>query len=362
MRFVTTLRTWIEGWTFPRWDQLAFDRLDAAILVALAGLTLAVVSLLARSFRRHGRQRDGVALPAFLGVFHRSRPLQTIRYLPAVCFMAGVPFFVLALADPVTRLIREDVSYPGRRIALFIDASASMGDFFKATTLKPVGERSYFTGVAAAEYFVRLRMDGRYRDLIALIQFGDEAYVLTPFTTDYENLLLTLALIDDWVEWGRFDAPGTVILNAFDVAIGLFRSFDFLEASGNAMILMSDGDDSQVRNGGRPLDAVVAQAVKYRIPIYMLRVAPNKAFGDVLPDRTWKAAVERTGGRFYPVSDEAAMLAAVREIDRLVVGEIDVTRYSANRPRFEPFAVAALLVWGLGLALRVAVPYFGTFS
>jgi Ca-activated chloride channel family protein len=205
-------------------------------------------------------------------------------------------------------------------------------------------------------------MNGQYRDLIALLEFGDEAYVLTPFTTDYENLLLTLSLINDWVEWGRFDAPGTVIVNAIDVAIGLFRSFDFLEASGNAMILMSDGDDSQVRTEGRQLDEILAQAVKYKIPVYMLRVAANKALGDILPDRIWKAAVEKTGGRFYPVSDEATMLKAVHEIDRLVVGEIDVTRYAANRPRFEPFAVVALLVWGLGLALRVAVPYFGTFS
>jgi Ca-activated chloride channel family protein len=360
MRLAAFLRTSFANWSWPSWDQLVFDHRDAAILAALAGITFTLIALLIRVLRQGGRA-DGVALPAFLAAFHRSPRLQAIRYLPAACFVAGIPFFLVALADPVTRLTREQVTYPGRRIALFVDASASMTEPFKTTKFKQVGAPSFFTSIAVAEYFIRLRMEGQYRDLIALLEFGDEAYVLTPFTTDYENLLLTLSLINTYEEWVRFDAPGTVIINALDVAIGLFRAFDFLEASGNAMILISDGDDSQVRTEGRPLDEILSQAVRYKIPVYMLRVAADKKLGDILPDTIWKAAVEKTGGRFYPVANEAAILPAVHDIDQRVVGEIDVTRYAVNTPRFAPFAVVALVLWGLGLALRVAVPHFGTF-
>ena len=54
-------------------------------------------------------------------------------------------------------------------------------------------------------------MKGKYRDLIALIEFGDEAYVVTPFTTDYDNILLSLSLIGDWTEFMKFPDQGTTI-------------------------------------------------------------------------------------------------------------------------------------------------------
>lgn len=362
MRFVDLLRGTLRAWVFPSWDGLAFDARETAILVATIGLAALFAAVMVRLLMQNNSRPRGVALPALLSRFHGSRRLRVVRHVPIVLFAAGVPCFLIALADPVTRLTREEVSYPGRRIALFVDASASMTEPFNAASLGQVESPSFFTGVAAADYFIRLRMEGQYRDVIALLEFGDEAYVLTPFTTDYENLLLTLSLINTREEWVRFDAPGTVTINALDVGIGLFRSFDFLEASGNAMILITDGDDSQVRTEGRPLDEILAQAVEYKIPVYMLRVAAGKDLGEVLPDRIWKQAVEKTGGRFYPVANESAIIEAVHDIDRLAVGQIEVTRYSANRPRFAPFAAGALALWGLGLALRVSVPYFSTFG
>ena len=283
------------------------------------------------------------------------------RHVPLACFLAGLCFFALALADPFTRLLREEVSYPGRRIAMFVDASGSMMEPFRTTRLGQLDAPAYFTSVAAAEYFIRLRIEGRYRDLIALIEFGDEAYVLTPFTTDYENILLSISLINTWDEWGRFNAPGTVLINALNVAVGLFRSFDFLEATGNAMVIFSDGDDTQFQFEGRPLDSIMQAAYDYKIPVYMLRIAANKQLGQVVPDAIWKAAIEKTGGRFFPVADESAIFNAVHEIDTLAVGRIDVARYTVNTPRFSVFASAALALWAVAIALRLTVPQFSRF-
>ncbi len=104
------------------------------------------------------------------------------------------------------------MSYPGRRIALLVDASTSMVIKFQTTAFKTAGESTFFTAVAAAEAFIKRRMDGPYRDLVALIQFGNQAYVVTPFTTDYENILLSIRLISDPREWGRFTDWGTTII------------------------------------------------------------------------------------------------------------------------------------------------------
>ena len=65
----------------------------------------------------------------------------------------------------------------------------------------------------------------------------------------------------------------------------------------------------------------------------------DKELGEVLPDEIWKAAIEKTGGKFYPVANEAAIFQAMEEIDRLATGRIDVTRYTVNRPQFSPLAM-----------------------
>jgi hypothetical protein len=49
-----------------------------------------------------------------------------VRHAPFLLFLAGLPFFCLALADPLSSLSAHQTSYPGRRIAVIMDASLSM--------------------------------------------------------------------------------------------------------------------------------------------------------------------------------------------------------------------------------------------
>ena len=111
------------------------------------------------------------------------------------------------------------MTYPGRRIALMIDASDSMRSEFTAPSLNAGTQQAFFTTMAAATRFVELRRQGRYRDLMALIEFGNRAYVITPFTSDYDNLLLSIALIGDPVEFSKFPDPGTIIGSAIEQSI-----------------------------------------------------------------------------------------------------------------------------------------------
>ena len=195
----------------------------------------------------------------------------TLRHLPLVLALAGVPLFAIALANAATPLSRREVTRPGRRISLMIDGSSSMLAPFAArslTTKDAPMEATFFTSVAAAERFVRLRMSGGYRDLVALIEFADTAYVITPFTTDYDNILLSLSLIGNMGEWENFPDRGTVIAQAVEQAVSLFRAFDFLDASGNLMVIFSDGEDAEVTESGRNIDDVLSDAVKAKVPVY----------------------------------------------------------------------------------------------
>jgi len=71
--------------------------------------------------------------------------------------------------------------------------------------------------------------------------------------------------------------------------------------------------------------------------------------------------VERTGGRFYAASDEASIFKAIREIDRLSPGRIDVRRYSVQRPRYAGFALAAIALWLLAALLKLGFSVFESF-
>lgn len=355
-----TIQATIDEWLRIRFADLEFGQAQAALLVFVVLLASALILLVARTARGRGMGRGSVALPAIVPAM-RWTPASWIRHLPLVLFVAGVPLFAVALADPQTGFVQEQVSYPGRRIALLVDASTSMVMKFDSTSLNKQGESTFFTAVAAAERFMKRRMDGPYRDLIALIQFGNEAYVVTPFTTDYENVMLSIRLISDPKEWGRFNDWGTTIVQGIDQGVQLFKAFDFVNASGNLMIMFTDGRDSELDRQGRPLDALVAEARRYRIPVYMIRTVNKMAFGRVEQDKIWKGVVERTGGRFYAAHDEASILTALREIDRLSPGRIDVREYSMQRPRYAGYALAAVTLWLAALMLKLTLPVFRTF-
>ncbi len=343
-----------------RWSDLHFAAADSALLVFVTLAAAALLMAAARRIRRPRARRASVGVPAVLAVIRRS-PFSGVRHAPLILFVLGLLFFAVALADPLTTFRREEVTYPGRRIALVVDGSNSMTLQFETAQLKVNQSRAFYTAVAAAERFMQLRMNGPYRDLVALIQFGNSAYVVTPFTTDYESVLLSTRLISDPVNWGRFSDGGTTILEGIAEGAKLFKAFDFADASGNLMVVFSDGIDDQLRVRGATIDRIVATARAAAIPVYMIRVGFKRKFGDVSEDRLWRPAIERTGGRFYAASDESAILRAVQDIDRLAAGRIDVREYTAYEPRFGGYALAAVAFWLSALVLKLGVRGCTTF-
>jgi Ca-activated chloride channel family protein len=352
---------WTE-WQRLTVADLRFVRADTARLglIVLAGLAVAALVLRSTIRRRSAEQRVG--LPAILAALQPTS-LAFVRHVPLLLIVAGLPWFALALADPFSVLRQRQETFPGRRICLMIDASSSMVRPFSAPTLRAGtgSQASFFTTVKAAERFVELRTQGKYKDLMALVEFGDQAYVITPFTTDYDNIKLSLSLIGDFSEFIRFPDQGTLLGNAIRQGVSLFEAFKFLEASGNLMVLFSDGEDSSVIASGTPVADIVREAVRAEVPVYFVRTRYGREFGTLVSDAEWRAAVEQTGGRFYAASDETAILQAIRDIDRLGAGRIELTQYVSQRPMYAPFTLIAAALWTLGIALAMTVPAFRRF-
>jgi Ca-activated chloride channel homolog len=359
------IRDAVFEWRSIRIAELLFAHRETARFAALVLLAVSGAVLMARLVlgRRPGRNR--VALPALLPSIRHS-PFSFVRHSPVLLFLAGLPFFLIALSDPFTSLTQQEVSYPGRRIGLLIDASSSMMEPFKANELGKgaPSDARFFTAVAAAQKFVQMRMKSKFRDLIALIEFGDESYVITPFTNDYDNILLSISLIDDLTEFNKFPDQGTTIGMAINQSVRLFKAFDFLNASGNLMVIFSDGEDTKVngpRLGNKNVDEILGGAAEAKIPVYFIRTSFNKALGRAFTDPIWKPVVEKTGGKFYAASDEATIISAIQEIDKVAIGKIALKQYSTQRPRFSIFALVAVAFWTMALGLKLTVPYLRKF-
>jgi hypothetical protein len=350
----------VVEWRGFQLANLEFWRADVGLLVVFALTSLSILVLAARSLL--GRRQPGrhcLVIPAFLDTFGPSR-LRFLRHLPLLLFAAGVPCLAVAVADPYVALVRSEVSYPGRRIAIMIDASLSMRMPFKTQRLNPRADNkaTFFTTVAAAERFVRLRMGRQYRDLMALIEFGDRAYVVMPFTNDYDNLLLSISLIGEPAEYELFPEAGTTIAAAIDQSVGLFKAFNFLDAAGNIMVLFSDGEDTNIKIGNRTIDEVLQNSIDNKIPVYMVRTNYDRGLGKVTSDGLWMSAIAKTGGRFYAVANEDSLLAAIADIDNVAEGTIASRQYTTQTPRFGIFALGAVAFFLTAAALKLAVPQF----
>ena len=354
------MRDTLSAWVRLRWDDLQFARLSIAIVLLGVLIALPLLVLLVRAIGARSRRRARVVLPAVLSVMQRSL-VSPVRHAALVLFLLGVPFFAIAVADPRIVSVNEQATYSGARVAVLIDSSGSMVLPFDAPTLEPVVNRTFYTAVAAADRFVKLRMSGAHADRLAIIQFGNEAYVVTPFTTDYQSVLLSLRLIGEPRAWNQFNVFGTTIIQGLDQGLELFRTFNLLDGSQNMVIIFTDGNDGEATFRGRTLDAMMTEARGNRIPIYMVRLGYGKQLGDVPWDPLWKAAVEQSGGRFYAAANERDILRAVRDIDRASAGTITEHRSAVAAPAFAGHALIAVILWLAAGTLKLMFPYFRTF-
>jgi hypothetical protein len=369
----------LAQWQRLRLADLQFLRRADVRLMLAGAVGLLLILLIARSVRLkpsvrpkpdttgdigRGPERHRLVLPALPPSIVRSRG-SVLSHVPQLFFLLGLPFFALALGDPYSSLVGHEVSFPGRRVALLIDASISMLAPFVAENLNDprIGDPkqkqpAFYTTVAAAKRFVELRRKSKYHDLMALVEFGDEAYVVTPFTNDYDNILLSVSLIGDPVEFGMFPDRGTLIGQAIQQSIELFKAFKFLDASGNMLVIFTDGEDAHAVVNGVDLDEIMQTAMAVKIPVYFVRTNYGKEEGTLVPDELWKPAVAKTGGRFFAAKDENSLLAAINAIDEVSGGTIQVKQYASRQPRFGMFTLVALASWTVGAALKLTVPYF----
>lgn len=274
-----------------------------------------------------------------------------LSVLPPIFLALAALALAIALAGPRAADRQTRVKKQGIALMMVIDVSGSM----QALDLsEPERERTRLDAVKEVTAdFVRggRGLPGRPDDLIGIVSFAGFADTRCPLTLDHENLLIAASQLQLAT---KPEEDGTAIGDGLGLALERLRESS---AKSKVAILLTDG----VNNRG---DTSPQQAAELAATIGakvftvgagtngMAPVRVNDPFGRSflqrmpveIDEKMLKSIAERTGGRYYRVTDAQALERVYREIDALSRSEFIEQRYRQYH-EYYPHAL------GLGLGL-----------
>ncbi|HKG08029.1 MAG TPA: VWA domain-containing protein, partial [Pedobacter sp.] len=147
--------------------------------------------------------------------------------LKFVFFLLAYSGVAVGLANPQIGTKIEEGKRNGADLMILLDVSNSM----LAGDLSP-------NRLESAKRAISQMIDNLHNDRVGIIIFAGEAYVQLPITTDYSAAKLFLNNITTDI----VPTQGTAIGAAIDMGM---KSFDFVNGSSKAMILMTDGENHE---------------------------------------------------------------------------------------------------------------------
>lgn len=180
----------------------------------------------------------------------------------------------------------------------------------------------------------------REGDRVALIVFGSNAYLQTPFTEDLQSAAELMAQTEVGMA-----GPHTAMGDAIGLAL---RTFEASDIDQKLLVLLSDGADTNSQMS--PLNATEI-AASAGVRIYTIGVGDPKASGDNRVDlETLEAIAARADGGFYVADDTQGLREIYAEIDRLNPRLVDTVTFQP-RETIGHYAFAAALCLGLAMMI-----------
>jgi Ca-activated chloride channel family protein len=245
---------------------------------------------------------------------------------------------VLALARPewVEPPLRKTET--ARDLLLAVDLSQSMeARDFEA----PDGRR--LDRLEAVKLVLGDFIERREGDRLALVVFGDAAYLQAPFTRDLDVCRMLL----DETRIGMA-GPHTVIGDAIGLGIRLFEASD---AKDKVIILLTDGNDT----GSRVPPAKAARLAAERgVRVHTVGIGDPASSGEARVDFTsLRTIAATTGGRSYLAGDRERLAGIYAELDRIEPRELQTASYRPRRP---------LCHWPLGAATVLLFAFYALMT
>lgn len=274
-------------------------------------------------------------------------PAQLLRY-------GAIVLVAFALARPQSSFVTGNKNASGIDIMMVLDFSQSMN-------IEDLADRPRIDiAKETMERFIKSRPDDR----IGFVMFSGAPLTLSPPTLDHERVLSEMRN----AEIGRLP-DGTAIGDALAVAVGRLRES---KAKSRVIVLLTDGDN----NVGQIDPATAGElAAGYGLRVYTIAIGREgrvklafkrpgpfgtvtqyQWFDNALNPALLKQIADQTKGKFYRVTEEAALSSVFHEIDQLEKTQVSSTEKVHYDERFTgPLKLALLLLLLEQLFVRLAV-------
>ncbi len=315
------------------------------LALVVPAMVLGVLWLLRRRWQRF-------PFPDVATALGRAGRIPERTVLAGVLVALAMAPLAVALARPQEVLSRRLDRAEGVDLVVALDVSGSMS----ALDFEPTDR------LGVAKEVIGNFLEGRANDRFALVVFAGAAVTMCPLTLDH---LVAQHLLDE-VKMGSLP-DGTAIGLGLGTALARLRHS---EAESKVVVLVTDGSN----NTGQ-LDPINAAEMAAELGITVHTVLVGR--GGLVPvpilerdPRTGQvrrqvrqmemeinpellAEVSRiTGGSSFRARDSKALEGVFEAIDALEKTEFTSTKLVRYRERFEPWAVAALVLLLMGVALE----------
>lgn len=308
------------------------------IWLVLGFLFLFVLAELWKAFRL--RRYAGTSTTLHL-VSSLSRPM---RFLKTALVLVAFLLVIVGLARPQAPGKTVMAKSSGVDIVIAVDVSDSM----LAQDIPP-------SRMDKAKLELQDLVEITRGDRIGVVAFAGEAYGQVPLTLDRSSVKLFLKSLSP----GMVPEPGTAISKAIRASLSLFN---FDEATGRVIILLTDGED----HTEDPAD-MARQAAEAGVRIFTIGIGTAK--GEMIPikdakgavqfkkDLTGKIVITRlgeeklkevagiTGGQYYASQrgslEVERIYKAIRGLERRETGSGWITE---TDPRYQPYILLAVLL------------------
>lgn len=273
-------------------------------------------------------------------------------HLPMLLRCISFILIVIVMARPQTHNSWDNKTVEGIDIMLAMDVSTSM----LAEDLKP-------NRIEAAKDVASEFISGRPNDNIGLSIFAGEAFTQCPMTTDHASLLTLLQDVRTDIAARGLISDGTAIGMGLANAVGRLKD---AKSKSKVVILLTDGSN----NMGDISPMTAAQIAKSMgVRVYTIGVGTNaKSAPYPMPvggttqyvnmpveidSRTLTDIAVTTGGTFYRATNTMELKNIYKDIDKLEKTKMDVKHFAKRYEAYQPFAIAAILIFLLELLLRI---------
>lgn len=288
-----------------------------------------------------GQQTDNRIIPKHLLIY----------YLPIFCLALAILFLCLALARPQQILKSSKSKVDGIGIMLVFDMSGSMA----AEDFKPK-DRFHVAQNVLSDFASR-----RVNDLLGVVVFGTDAFLLSPLTNNKELIKNQI----NKLKLGQIEGK-TAIGQAISKAVNHLRD---VKVKSKIIILLTDGE-----NNSGDIDPLTAANLASAMDIKIYTIGIGKIGGAPVPfiepysgrklyyrehdgslaltkldETSLKEIAKIAGGIYFRATDADSLKQIYKHIDKLEKTEVETKTLTKYKDKYQSFLYLGILFYLLFL-------------